>query len=179
MELDRGCGGRQLRLEVERLQHGDRDVLGGRDRRGLPAAARLDRVQARGGELDAIERAALGQEHRGVVGPGVEVDETRVDPAHDRPRGHGERAQHLVRARPRELGLGRGGAGDVEAEAVVALACDAHGVDRLADAARRPDPASAVLRRRSRRAARARTGRQATSGCRGPTASRRPGSRCR
>ena len=68
-ELDRRRRRGQLRLEVEGLEDGDRDVLGGGDRRGLPAAERLDRVQAGRGELHALEDAALGQEDL-VLAPG-------------------------------------------------------------------------------------------------------------
>ena len=177
--LERRRGGRQLRLEVERLQHRHGHVLGGRDRGRLPAAAGLDRVQARRGELHELELAALGQQHRGLVGAGVEVQRSGVDPAHRGGRGHAERAQHRVGAGLGELGLGGSGRRQVEAQAIVA----ARAPRRRRRPPRRCRPrggcASRPRRRCPRSAATARTAGPARRGSGAPRASRRPASRCR
>ena len=177
--LERRRGRRQLRLEVERLQHRHGDVLGGRDRGRLPAAAGLDRVQARRRELHELELAALGQQHRRLVGARVEVQRSGVDPAHRGDRGHAERAQHLVRAGRGELGLGRSGTRKVQAQAIVSAARHTERVDRLADAARGADALHARRPRGPRPAAPARTVGPARHGSHAPKASRTPASRCR
>ena len=135
VELERRGRRRQLGLEVEPLQHRHPHVLGRGDRGRLPSAARLDRVDARRLELDVVERAAGGQQHRRLVGARIEVNRSGVDPAHRGGRGHAERAQHVLGAGGRDLGLGRGGRREVQAQAVVAAARDAESVARLADAA--------------------------------------------
>jgi len=138
-------GRRQLGLEVERLQHRDGHVLGRGDARVLPAAARLDRVRAGRRQLDEVELAALRQEHARLVGAGVEVQRAGVDPADRRCRVHLERAQDLVGSGLRELGLGRPGRLQVEAEPVLAAAGDTERVDGLADAALGPDAVALTL----------------------------------
>ena len=160
-ELDRRARRRQLALEVERLQHGHRDVLGRGDGARLPSAARLDRAQARRRELDVVERRTLGQQHGRVVGAGVEVHDAGIDPAPVRRGGHGEAAQHGLVADPLDLGLGRPRAGDLQAEAVVAGSRDAERVDGLADAADRAD--RVVGRRLDARAAHVAVGAEQTA----------------
>ena len=106
---------------------------------GLPAARRLDRVEAGRSHLDLAQRAARREEQRRAVGAGVEVGRATEDPPGLRLGDEGERLDRVPTRKRRELGRGRGVGrpGEARAELVVPGLNDGDGVDELGRPRRR------------------------------------------
>ena len=132
-DLDRRRRGRQLVLDVDRLERGDREVLGRGHSGGLPPALGLDRVDAGRGDLHLAEGAPGGEQELCGVGARVEVGRPAEDPPRLGGRVEGERLDRGPSRHRHDLGRRRspGLAREPGAELVVPGLGDREGVGDL------------------------------------------------